>query len=545
MAERGLPLVTSPIMRTTVDVVVVGAGFAGLYALHRLRSDGLSVQLFEAAGDVGGVWYWNRYPGARCDVESVDYSYSFDEQLQQDWDWTEKYATQPEILRYLQHVADRFDLRRDITFNTRVTDLVFDEAALRWQLRTDAGDSVSARFCVLAVGPLSNANVPAIDGLASFSGEFYHTAHWPPDGVDFTGKRVGVIGTGSSGIQAIPCIAAQAAELHVFQRTANYSVPAGNVPLDDAIRQQHKAGYAERRRLSMASGGGSPHQPHPLPALEVSAEERQAAYQKRWQLGGVLFSKTFPDQLLTVAANNTARLFWEDKVRAIIDDPATAELLIPRDHPIGAKRICTDDNYYQTFNLDHVHLVDLRASGIQRIDTAGIHTADAHYRLDALVLATGFDAMTGSVVKINIVGRGGATLNDTWAAGPVTYLGLGVPGFPNLFNLTGPGSPSVLANMVLHSELHVDWVAEAIRYLAAHGAAALEARSDAAADWGAECTRRAADTLMPQANSWYLGANIAGKPRVFMPFVGGFGRYGQIIAEVAAASYKGFDVLDR
>jgi cation diffusion facilitator CzcD-associated flavoprotein CzcO len=531
-------------MRTSVDVVVVGAGFAGLYALHRLRGDGLTVQVFEAADGVGGVWYWNRYPGARCDVESVDYSYSFDEDLQQDWDWSEKYATQPEILRYLNHVADRFDLRRDIAFGTRVTGIVLDETALRWHVRTDAGDSVSARFCVLAVGPLSNANTPAIDGVESFAGEVYHTARWPHDDVDFTGQRVGVIGTGSSGIQAIPCVAEQASRLYVFQRTANYSVPAGNVPLDNATRRQQKAGYAERRRLSMASGGGSPHQPHPKSALQVSLPQRQTAYEKRWQLGGVLFSKTFSDQLTSEQANDTARMFWEQKIRAIVDDPTTAKLLIPHDHPIGTKRICTDDNYYQTFNRDHVHLVNLRATPIERIDAAGIRTSDAHYPLDALIFATGFDAMTGSVAKINIVGRGGATLNDAWAAGPVTYLGLSVPGFPNLFNMTGPGSPSVLANMALHSELHVNWVADTIGYLTAHGAAGLEARRDAADDWGAECARRATETLMRQANSWYLGANIAGKPRVFMPFVGGFGTYGQIIGDVAAAGYKGFDVLE-
>ncbi|WP_067976177.1 flavin-containing monooxygenase [Mycolicibacter icosiumassiliensis] len=530
-------------METNVDVVVVGAGFAGLYALHRLRGDGLKVRVFEAADGVGGVWYWNRYPGARCDVESVDYSYSFDSQLQQDWDWTEKYATGPEILRYLNHVADRFDLRRDISFGTRVTSMVLDETTLTWQVRTDAGELVTARFCVLAVGPLSNANVPAIDGLESFAGEIYHTAQWPHGGVDFTGKRVGVIGTGSSGIQVIPPIAAQAARLEVFQRTANYSIPAGNAPLDEATRQAQKAGYTERRRLSRASGGGSPHEPHPCSALELSAEERDAAYERRWQLGGVLFSKTFPDQLVTLAANDTARLFWENKIRAIVDDPATAELLIPKDHPIGAKRICTDDNYFETFNRDHVHLVNLRATPIERIDERGICTTAAHHELDVLVFATGFDAMTGSVAKIDIVGRDGVTLNDAWAGGPLTYLGLSVPGFPNLFNMTGPGSPSVLANMVLHSELHVDWVAEAIAYLDAHSAAALEARRDAAADWGAECAQRAAETLMTQANSWYLGANITGRPRVFMPFVGGFGTYGAIIAEVAAAGYKGFDVL--
>jgi cation diffusion facilitator CzcD-associated flavoprotein CzcO len=528
---------------SSVDVVVVGAGIAGLYALHKFRSQGLTVQVFEAADGVGGVWYWNRYPGARCDVESVDYSYSFDEALQQEWNWSEKYATQPEILAYLNHVADRFDLRRDIEFGARVTDAVLDESSLRWEVRTDTGTVVSARFVVLAVGPLSNANTPDIEGLDTFAGPVLHTSQWPHDGVDFTGQRVGVIGTGSSGIQAIPCIAEQAERLHVFQRTPNYSVPAGNLPLDEETRRAQKANYAERRRLSMASGGGSPHQPHPKSALEVSEQERREAYQKRWELGGVLFSKTFPDQMVTLEANDTARLFWEEKVRAVIDDSEVAELLIPKDHPIGTKRICTDTNYYQTYNRDKVELVNLRATPIERIDAGGVHTTGAYYPLDALVLATGFDAMTGSVAKLNIVGRDGRTLNEAWSDGPKTYLGLGVTGFPNLFNLTGPGSPSVLANMVLHSELHVDWVAGAIDYLDRNGATALEARPDAVEAWVAECAERAARTLMPTANSWYLGANVPGKPRVFMPFVGGFGVYGEIIAEVAAAEYKGFDVI--
>jgi cation diffusion facilitator CzcD-associated flavoprotein CzcO len=530
-------------MTRDVDVVVVGAGFAGLYALHRLRGEGLTVRVFEAADGVGGVWYWNRYPGARCDVESVDYSYSFDEQLQQDWNWSEKYATQPEILHYLNHVADRFNLRPDITFGTRVTDVILDEDTLRWEIRTDTGEVVSARFIVLAVGPLSNANIPAIEGMESFDGEVYHTAHWPHQGVDFTGQRVGVIGTGSSGVQAIPCIAQQADQLYVFQRSPNYSVPAGNVPLDDEVRHAHKAGYPERRRLSMASGGGSPHQPHPLPALDVSEQERREAYEKRWQLGGVLFSKTFPDQMLDMGSNDTARVFWEEKIRAVVNDPQVADWLIPTDHPIGAKRICTDDNYFQTFNRENVTLVNLREAPIVRMDSVGVTTSAAHYDLDALVLATGFDAMTGSVGKLNIVGRGGQTLNAAWASGPVTYLGLGVPGFPNVFNISGPGSPSVLANMVLHSELHVDWIADAIGYLGAHGITALEATRPAAADWTDECTHRAADGLMLRANSWYLGANVAGKPRVFMPFVGGFGVYGQIIADIAAAGYKGFDLV--
>ena len=535
---------TEASVSSTVDVVVVGAGFAGLYAVHRLRKDGLTVQAFEAAENVGGVWYWNRYPGARCDVESVDYSYSFDEDLQQQWDWTEKYATQPEILRYLNHVADRFDLRRNIKFSTQVTDVVLDEDTLRWAVRTDAGYVVSARFVVLALGPLSNANIPAIEGLESFAGAVYHTAHWPHEGVDFTGQRVGVIGTGSSGIQAIPCIARQAARLYVFQRTAQYSVPAGNLPLDDETRREQKATYAQRRSLSMSSSGGSPHRPHPKSALEVSDEELRAAYERRWQLGGVLFSKTFPDQMTALEANDTARLFWEEKVRGVIDDPKVAELLVPTDHPIGTKRICTDDDYYQTYNRDNVTLVSLKATPIQQIDATGVHTCDNHYELDALVLATGFDAMTGSVRKLNIVGRGGITLNQAWAEGPVTYLGIGIPGFPNLFNIGGPGSPSVLANMVLVSELHVDWIADAIGYLQAHGGIGLEARPDTASDWVKECSERAAGTLMPLAASWYLGANIPGKPRVFMPFVAGFGVYGEIIAEVADAGYKGFTTIE-
>ncbi|MGW5753930.1 flavin-containing monooxygenase [Nocardia rhamnosiphila] len=531
--------------RTRVDVAVVGAGIAGLYALHRFRSRGLTVRVFEAADGVGGVWYWNRYPGARCDVESVDYSYSFDEDLQQEWDWSEKYAAQPEILAYLEHVADRFDLRRDIEFGTRVTDIRLDESALTWEVDTDTGSRVTARFVVLATGPLSNANTPAIEGLDTFAGRLLHTSAWPHEGVDLTGQRVGVIGTGSSGIQAIPVLAEQAARLHVFQRTANYSVPAGNTALDDDLRREQKANYAQRRRLSMASGGGSPHQAHPKSTLAVSEAERRAAYEQRWQLGGVLFSKTFPDQLTDPAANETARLFWEEKIRAELDDPRVAELLIPRDHPIGTKRICTDTNYYRTFNRENVQLVDLRATPIERIDAGGLHTTGSYFPLDTLVLATGFDAMTGSVAKIAITGRGGRTLNEAWAEGPVNYLGLGVPGFPNLFNLTGPGSPSVLANMVLHSELHVDWVAEAIGFVDGRGATALEARADAAAAWVAECAERASGTLMTRANSWYLGANIPGKPRVFMPFVSGFGVYGEIIAEVAAADYKGFDLLDR
>ncbi|GAB2637059.1 NAD(P)/FAD-dependent oxidoreductase [Prescottella soli] len=526
------------------DVVVVGAGVAGVYAVHRFRQQGLTVRAFEAASGVGGVWYWNRYPGARCDVESVDYSYSFSPELEQEWDWSEKYATQPEILRYINHVADRFDLRRDIQFDTRVTSATLDEDTLRWTVRTDRGDVVSARFFVVAAGPLSNANTPAFDGLDSFAGNVYHTAQWPHGGVDFTGKRVGVIGTGSSGIQSIPFIAEQADKLFVFQRSANYSVPAGNAALDDATRAEQKATYAERRELSWQSGGGSPHRTYPKSTLEASEEERRAAYEERWKLGGVLYSKTFPDQLTDQAANDTAREFWEEKVRAVIDDPAVAELLIPSDHAIGAKRIVTDSGYYETYNRDNVELVNLKAAPIVGMDETGINTTAAHYDLDAIVLATGFDAMTGSLEKLDIVGRGGRSLKDKWAAGPETYLGLGIDGFPNFFNLTGPGSPSVLANMVLHSELHVDWVADAIAHLDDRGAAAIEGTPEAVADWVEECRTRAEASLLNTANSWYLGANIPGRPRVFMPFLGGFSAYREIITEVAESGYKGFAILE-
>ncbi|MFF0817813.1 flavin-containing monooxygenase [Rhodococcus sp. NPDC003318] len=526
-----------------LDVVVVGAGFAGLYALHRLRTDGLRVRVFEAGDGVGGVWYWNRYPGARCDVESVDYSYSFDPALEQEWEWTEKYATQPEILRYLEHVADRHDLRRDITFGTRVTDIVLDETATRWTVHTDTGERVDAQYVITAVGPLSNANLPAIPGLADFAGPVHHTSQWPHEGVDFTGQRVGVIGTGSSGIQTVPKVAEQAGHLYVFQRTPNFSVPAGNRPLTDGDRRIQKEGYAQRRRASFASGGGSPHTALTQRTLDVPPAERRAAYEKRWELGGVLFSKTFADQLTDRAANDEARAFWEDKVRAVVDDPDVADLLVPTDHPIGAKRICTDDHYYETFNRDNVTLVNLRAAPIITVEPAGVRTGDHLHELDALVLATGFDAMTGSLDKVNIVGRGGVTLKQAWRAGPRTYLGLGTNGFPNFFNLTGPGSPSVLANMVLHSELHVNWVADAIAHIAAHDAVGIEATEDAVDAWVQEVSERAEGTLMPTANSWYLGANIPGRPRVFMPFVGGFGVYGRIIAEVAEAEYKGFELI--
>ncbi|OMC18261.1 flavin-containing monooxygenase [Mycobacterium colombiense] len=529
----------------SVDVVVVGAGFAGLYALHKLRGQGLSVRVLEAAPELGGTWYHNRYPGARCDVESVDYCYSFSDELQREWDWTERYATQAEILAYLNWVADKLDLRRDIALRTRVVSATLDETTLRWTVTTDVGQRLSARFCLMATGPLSAALTPDFAGLDTFAGEIHHTAHWPHEPVDFTGKRVAVIGTGSSGIQSIPVIAERAAQLYVFQRTANYSVPAGNRPLTAGELDEIKANYPQRRALSWRSGGGSPHITAPKPTMQFTAEERRAAFEKRWQLGGVLFSKTFPDQMTDLEANEEARRFYEEKVRAVIDDPAVADLLIPTDHPIGTKRICTDSNYFQTFNRANVSLISVRNTPITSIDAAGINTAEAHYDVDMIVLATGFDAMTGALGKIDIVGRRGTLLREDWAHGPRTYLGLGVDGFPNLFLVSGPGAPAVLANMVLHAEAQVNWIADAIAFLDQHGYAALEATVDSVDGWGAECARRAETTLFTKANSWYMGANVPGKPRGFMLFTGGFAAYNDICAEVADAGYRGFDLIER
>ncbi|WP_280483950.1 flavin-containing monooxygenase [Nocardia farcinica] len=530
-------------MSTEFDAVVVGAGISGLYAVYKLRQRGMRVRGFESAEGLGGTWYHNRYPGARCDVESIDYSYSFDEELQQEWTWSERFATQEEILRYLEHVADRHDLRSAYEFSTRVTAAVFDEQTARWTVSTDTGRTVTARYCVLATGVLSATNKPDIPGRDSFGGELYHTGEWPHEPVRFAGKRVGVIGTGSSGIQAIPVIAEEAAQVVVFQRSPNYSIPAGNRRLDPEFVAEVKANYAERRRLSRISGGGTPNSPYPKGALEVDEAERRRIYDQWWQRGGYLFAKAFPDQTTNPAANDTAREYVEAKIREMVADPEIAEQLIPTDHPIGTKRIVTDTGYFQTYNRDNVTLVNLRRTPIEEITATGVRTSGGSYELDMLIFATGFDAMTGSLLRIDIRGRGGRELRQEWAAGPRTYLGLAVAGFPNMFILAGPGSPSVLANMVLVAEQHVDWIARCLDHLDEHNVTTIEAGAEAVDQWVAECNTKAAATLFPQANSWYLGANIPGKPRVFMPYIGGFGNYRQICDEVATAGYKGF-VLD-
>jgi cyclohexanone monooxygenase len=529
--------------RATCDVVIVGAGFAGMYMLHRLRGLGLSARVFEQGSDVGGTWYWNRYPGARCDVESMQYSYSFDDKLQQEWDWSERYAPQPEILKYAQHVADRFNLRPDIQFNTRVESAAFDEIANVWSVTTSDDKTVAAKYVVLATGCLSNARMPDFKGLKDFNGEVYHTGHWPHHPVDFTGKRVGVIGTGSSAIQSIPLIAEKAKHVTVFQRTANFSIPARNGPLTAEERQSFRKNYPEIRRKAREEMRNGIWQELPdRGALDDGDNERRAKYQTRWEKGGLTFTATYNNIALDKAANDTAADFVRGKIAEIVKNPETARLLQPNDHPIGSKRICVDTEYYATFNRPNVTLVDVKSAPIEEILPNGVRAGGKDYAIDALVLATGFDAMTGSVAKIDIRGRDGQTLNDKWAAGPRTYLGLMSEGFPNLFVITGPGSPSVLSNMIVSIEQHVDWIAECLGYMRDRGLDVMEAKKDAEDKWVEHVNEVAYGTLYPQANSWYMGANIPGKPRIFMPYIGGVGAYRKICDEVAAKGYEGFSL---
>jgi cyclohexanone monooxygenase len=525
----------------TYDVVVVGAGFAGMYMLHKLRGQGFSVRVYEQGGDVGGTWYWNRYPGARCDVESMQYSYSFSEELQQEWDWSERYAPQPEILKYANHVADRFDLRRDIQLDTRVDRAVFDETTNSWSVTTSDGKTVTAKYVVLATGCLSNARMPDIKGLGGFKGKVYHTGNWPHEPIDFTGQRVGVIGTGSSAIQSVPIIAEQADHLTVFQRTANFSIPARNAALTAEEREAFRRKYPEIRRFAREEARNGIYTEMPdKGALEDGENERRSKYESRWSRGGLTFMSVYNNLAIDKAANDTAADFVREKIAEIVRDPQTAKLLQPNNHPIGSKRICIDSDYFAAFNRPNVTLVDIRANPIEQILPNAVRAGGKDYEVDALVLATGFDAMTGSVAKIDIRGRNGQTLNQKWAEGPKTYLGLMSAGFPNLFIITGPGSPSVLSNMIVSIEQHVDWIADCVGWMRDRGLEVMEADVDAEEKWVAHVNEVAHTTLYPQANSWYMGANIPGKPQIFMPYIGGVGVYRQICNDVAAKGYEGF-----
>ena len=523
-----------------VDVVIVGAGFAGMYQLHRLRAAGLRAVVFEAGDDVGGTWYWNRYPGARVDVECINYSFSFSSDLEQEYRWAERYAPQPEILKYASHVADRFDLRRDIKFKTRVTAAQWDDSSRTWQVQTDQGDDVTAKFVVMATGCLSAAKVPDIPGVEKFVGTTYHTHHWPHEGVDFTGLRVGLIGTGSSGVQSIPVIAEQAADLVVFQRTPAYSLPARNRPLHPGELEDVQAQYTEWRAAQRMSGFGVATPTPTKSALEVSDEELNATLEEAWESGSLTNLLTaFTDTATSQEANDRVRGFIHDKIKQTVKDPQTAQDLCPM-YPVGTKRPCLDTGYFDTYNRDNVHLVNLHRTPIVEVTENGIRTSDRDYEFDVIVYATGFDAMTGALTRVDFRGKDGVSLKDEWEAGPRTYLGLASAGFPNLFMITGPGSPSVLTNMIMSIEQHVDWVTDAIVHLNEAGLNAIEPTRQAQDDWVDHVNEIASFTLFPKANSWYMGANVPGKTRVFMPYAGGLDVYRVKCDEVAANDYEGF-----
>ena len=527
----------------TYDVVIVGAGFSGLYMLHRLRRLGISARVFEAGPSVGGTWYWNRYPGARVDVESQQYCYTFSPELDAEWAWSERYAPRDELLAYLNHVADRFALRSDIQLDTRVTAAVYDEASRRWTVTTDGGETVVAHFCVMATGCLSVPKESDVPGADTFSGPSWHTGAWPEEGVDFTGKTVAVIGTGSSAVQSIPQIAAQARHVTVFQRTATFSAPARNGPVDPAVVADWAANRARYREEARSTGFGfRAVKPPSGSALDATPEERTAEYEEHWQHGGLALLGAYTDLLLSPQANATAAEFVRQKIRQVVKDPRVAEKLAPKSYPFGAKRPCVDIAYYETFNRDNVSLVDLGDEPLETVTPAGVKTQAGEYPVDAIVYAIGFDAMTGALNRIDIRGRGGVALKDRWAEGPRTYLGLLVSGFPNLFLVTGPGSPSVLCNMAVAIEQHVEWISDCIGWMGERQAGSIEATSAAQDDWVEHVNAVAQATVYPLANSWYLGANVPGKPRVFMPYIGGFPAYRDKCNAVAASGYEGCEV---
>lgn len=523
------------------DVVIVGAGWAGMYALHKIRALGLSAVVLEAGEDVGGTWYWNRYPGARCDVESLHYSYSFDEELQQEWKWTERYASQPELLAYARHVAERYGLRKDIRFGVRVAAADFDEQDCRWTLTSTDGATYTGRYAIMATGVLSAPKIPEIEGLDGFEGTIVNTFDWPEGHSDFTGRRVAVIGTGSSGIQAIPEIAKTAEELYVLQRTPSYSLPARNRPLTTEETAAVKADYAALRDAARNSLDGLALENTGKSALEVNAEERERVFSQVYEEGSPFkFQGIFVDQMTNLEANATAAEFAARKIAERVQDPRTAAALTPSGYPIATRRLCIDTGYYEAFNRPNVTLVDLLTDPLERVSRTAIHTANHSYEVDTIVLATGFDAITGALTTMDVRGVGGALLSEKWHRKISSYLGLMVHGFPNLFTVTGPLSPSVLSNMMVSIEHHVEWIAECIRFLQERQLDRIEPTAEAEETWGRHVNEVADFTLFPQANSWYLGANVPGKSRQILPYVGGVGNYRKLTTEIAEDDYRGF-----
>ncbi|WP_141904997.1 NAD(P)/FAD-dependent oxidoreductase [Lysinibacillus sp. Y5S-8] len=527
-----------------VDAVVLGAGFAGLYMLHQLRSKGFSTIVCEAGDGVGGVWYWNRYPGARCDIESIYYNYTFSKELYEEWTWTSRFPEQAEILRYLNYVADRFQLRTDIQFNTRVTAAHFDEERHKWIVYLNDGQHILAKYFITGIGCLSAANVPNIQGLQQFSGNWYHTGHWPHEKVDFTGKRVGIIGTGSSGIQAIPVIAKEAEQLTVFQRTPQYTIPARNHPYDENFIKETKQNFEALKQSMRNSVSGTPFAQNQQSAMEDSDDKRMAVFEEAWAQGGFAFAATYDDLLTNEQSNEKAAEFIRSKIRQIVKDPVVAEKLCPK-YMYGTKRQVLDSDYFEAYNRENVVLVDVKESPIKKITETGIQTTDEHYDLDSIIFATGYDGMTGPLFKIDIRGRNGETLKEKWEDGASvqTYLGLTTAGFPNLFMITGPESPSVLVNMPIAIEQHVEWIAQCIDYLREHNIDLVEPNKEAEEAWSKHCREIANTTLYVKGDSWYTGANIEGKPRSFLIYLGGFDYYTKHCHEVAQNNYEGFKLM--
>ncbi len=525
-----------------IDVLVVGAGFAGLRALYTLRKQGLKCLVIEASDEVGGVWNYNRYPGARCDVESYDYSYGFSEELEQEWRWTERYAQQGEILDYIRYVADKFELRKDILFSTRLESATYNESAANWTVATSNGKTITARFVVMAVGQLSKPKKPEFPGEASFRGEVYHSALWPRHPVDFTGKRVGIIGTGSSGVQMTPVIAEQAAHLCVFQRTANYSIPACHAHISDEEDATIKAGYQARREQARNSPSGLGFMPNKKSLLEDPPEVREQVLEKAWNRLGFGFALAYHDILLNEEANDRVVEFVHRKIAEKVHDPAVRAKLTPRGFPFGTMRPSVDHQFYEAFNRDNVELVDIREHPIVEFTASGIRTEAGEYPLDMIIFATGFDVFTGSILAPTIVGRGGVTLKEKWGDGPANYLGLSTAGFPNLFIMVGPGSPSLLSNVLVSTEEHADFIRDLIADMNARDLNEVEARRDAEQEWVQHVNERSQETLYPKARSYYMGDEVPGKPRVFMPYSGGVRGYRRILHQVMANQWEGFNM---
>lgn len=508
----------------TFDAVIVGAGFTGLYMLHVLRQKGFTARLVDAASGVGGTWYWNRYPGARCDIESMQYSFQFSEELQQEWEWTERYASQPEILAYIEHVAERFDLTRDIQFDTRVEAATFNEDTGVWIVETDRGQTLHARYFIMGVGCLSAPIKPTFEGEADFTGETYQTSIWPKEPVDFKGKRVGIIGVGSSAIQAGPLIAEEAEHVYIYQRTPNYVVPSQNRPLTPEEVRDIKSDYKGFRAKAYAGLTAFLFERHDQSVFDLTPDERRARFDNYWNIGGLPFLGAFNDILFNDDANQACIDYWRSRIEEIIDDPKLVDLLTP-DEEFGCKRLCSGTGFYEMFNRDNVTLVDVRGTGIERFTPTGLRAEGVDYDLDTIIFATGFDAMTGSVTRIRITGKGGQTIQQKWAEGPKTYLGLMISGFPNMFNMVSAGSPSVLATMVTAAEQHGDWVGECLDHMRETGKTVIEATPEAEAEWSAEVKRAGDASLRTNCDSWYVGSNIEGKARAFAPYIGGWPPY--------------------